>query len=442
MLFVGNQRGRGRDLALHLMKDENEIVQVHEIRGFIAQDLEEAFKEAYAMSKATRCSKYLYSLSVNPPPAHNASEEEFIAAIERVESKLGLSGQPRVIVFHEKKGFDGETRHHAHAVWSRISNDMKAVQLSHDHHKLMDISRDLFIEHDWKMPAGMINKQDRDPLNFSLEEWQQAKRAGKHPKEIKGIIRDCWAVSDSKTSFVNALKEHGYILAQGRRGHVAVDYKGEAYAISRATDLKAKQIRARLGEIDDLPTVGQAHETASGLITKRLKEIEAEKAAEADNVRKRHREAAQVLRDQNAATMKRLQQSQAERFKKAEAERQARIRTGIRGLFDRLTGERKRTLAKNGQEAAAAKQRDRQELQNLHFKHQHAESLQHHRAYKDRSTFHQIARLLKDDIERLNKDVQSSKDQEREAFKTKRRSTRERPKRQSRSRQREGPSMG
>lgn len=75
MLFVGNQRGGGRDLALHLMKDENDLVQVHELRGFIAQDLEGAFKEAYAMSKATRCTKYLYSLSVNPHRARMPAEK-------------------------------------------------------------------------------------------------------------------------------------------------------------------------------------------------------------------------------------------------------------------------------------------------------------------------------------------------------------------------------
>ncbi|SCX54398.1 hypothetical protein SAMN05720354_11439 [Nitrosospira sp. Nsp1] len=52
--------------------------------------------------------------------------ETFEQAIERAEEKLGLNGQPRAIVFHEKNG-----RRHCHAVWSRIKMDeMKAVQLS------------------------------------------------------------------------------------------------------------------------------------------------------------------------------------------------------------------------------------------------------------------------------------------------------------------------
>ena len=33
MILHGNQRGGARDLALHLLKDENEHVEVHELAG-------------------------------------------------------------------------------------------------------------------------------------------------------------------------------------------------------------------------------------------------------------------------------------------------------------------------------------------------------------------------------------------------------------------------
>ena len=38
MILVGSQRGGGRDLAHHLMKPENDHVEVHELRGFAATD--------------------------------------------------------------------------------------------------------------------------------------------------------------------------------------------------------------------------------------------------------------------------------------------------------------------------------------------------------------------------------------------------------------------
>ena len=39
MILKGSQRGGAKDLALHLMKDENDHVEVHERRNFCADDL-------------------------------------------------------------------------------------------------------------------------------------------------------------------------------------------------------------------------------------------------------------------------------------------------------------------------------------------------------------------------------------------------------------------
>ncbi|MFZ2168763.1 MAG: hypothetical protein WAW61_03895, partial [Methylococcaceae bacterium] len=63
MILVGNQRGGAKNLATHLLKEENEHVEVHEIRGFASQNLAAALKEADAISRATRCKQFLFSLS-------------------------------------------------------------------------------------------------------------------------------------------------------------------------------------------------------------------------------------------------------------------------------------------------------------------------------------------------------------------------------------------
>ncbi|SFN98852.1 relaxase/mobilization nuclease domain-containing protein [Nitrosospira briensis] len=189
MILVGNQRGGAKDLALHLLKQENEHVEVHEVRGFVSHNLMAALNEAYAISRATRCKQFLFSLSLNPPKHENVSTETFEQAIDRAEKILGLNGQPRAIVFHEKNG-----RRHFHAVWSRIKLDeMKAVQLSFSKRRLIHLSGELFLEHDWTMPEGLRQPQARDPLNFTLAEWQQAKRIGKDPKQIKAVFQECWS---------------------------------------------------------------------------------------------------------------------------------------------------------------------------------------------------------------------------------------------------------
>lgn len=179
-------------------------------------------------------------------------ESAFEAAIERIEKKLGLEDQPRAFVFHEKNG-----RRHAHCVWSRIDADtMTARPLPHFKRRLMDVSRELYLEHEWRMPQGMLDSAMRDPTNFTLAEWQQAKRAGTDPRWIKQVVQSCWERSDSRKAFVSSLEAHGYLLARGdRRGFVILDHQGEVYSLPRMLDLKVKDVRARLGEGDDLPGV-------------------------------------------------------------------------------------------------------------------------------------------------------------------------------------------
>ena len=104
-----------------------------------------------------------------------------------------------------------------HCVWSRIDTEnMKAINISHPKLKLNDIAKSLYLEHGWKMPDGFRDKSKKNPLNYTRAEWQQALRIGRRPTDIKQELQECWAVSDSKQGFANALQESGYYLAQGR----------------------------------------------------------------------------------------------------------------------------------------------------------------------------------------------------------------------------------
>ncbi len=216
MILKGSQRAGGLQLARHLLNDrDNDHVTVQELRGFVSDDLHAAFNEAYAISRGTKCKQFLFSLSLNPPETERVAVDVFERAIAEIEDKLGLSNQPRAIIFHEKEG-----RRHAHCVWSRIDvNQMKAINLPHYKLKLRDMSRQLYLENNWKMPRGLVNSKERNPLNFTMAEWQQAKRTQRDPRAIKETFQDCWAISDSRKAFASALEERGYYLAKGdRRG--------------------------------------------------------------------------------------------------------------------------------------------------------------------------------------------------------------------------------
>lgn len=367
MILVGNQRGGAQDLARHLMKDENERVAVHDIRGFVSRDLAGAFLESEAISRGTRCKQHLYSLSLNPPKNANASPEMLVDAVRRAENKLGLSGQPRAIVFHEKRGSDGEIRRHAHAVWCRIvAENMRAVQVSYDRPKLQTVARELYRDHGWQMPRGFVRHEERNPRNFTLAEWQPAKRAGRDPAKLKGMIQDCWMISDSKRSFAVALKENGFILARGdKRGAVAVDHTGEAFPVARAVGVKSKALKDRLGDLNALPSREEAHQQAAKQVADRLSELREDQRQIARQRLERLAAERRASIDHQLKEAQRLKDKQAEKLCAVQEAAQARIRKGWRGLLDRVTGRRNRVEAENKQRLADAMQRSQAEKDNL-----------------------------------------------------------------------------
>ena len=330
MILKGNARGGAKDLALHLMKEENEHVELYEIRGFASETLMGALNEAYAISRGTRCKQFLYSLSLNPPQTEIVPIEAFEKAINRIEEQLGLAGQPRAIVFHEKEG-----RRHAHCVWSRVNvAEMKAVQLSYDRTRLRAISRELFIEHGWKMPRGLSDTRQRDPRNYTLGEWQQAKRTGQDPKAIKAAIQDAWAVSDGRASFRHALEERGFKLARGdRRGFVAVDVHGEVYSIARQTKVKTKDVKARLGDAVELPSVEEAHQSFAHEMQFSLKAMQERLIEKNERYSQRFEmRRTELVQRQRSERQSLVDQHEARSLDESKA-RQARFRRGLGGIW-------------------------------------------------------------------------------------------------------------
>jgi hypothetical protein len=370
MILKGSQRGGGTNLAIHLMRvDDNEHVRVHELRGFASDNLRDAFREVEAISKGTKCSQYLFSLSLNPPSKESVGTEVFTSTIDRIEERLGLTGQPRAVVFHEKEG-----RTHAHCVWSRIDGQsMTARQLSFFKSKLLGISRDLYLEHGWDMPKGIADSKNRNPLNFTLAEWQQAKRNGVDPREIRHSIQECWKLSDSPKSFGKALEERGLFLAKGdRRGHVVLDHQGEVYALSRLLDVKAKDVRARLGTGEDLPFVDATKGRIGELLTPAIKKhITQSRNAFADQSKFLGDIKSEMTQEHRQARLD-LSLRQANEWEEETRSRAARLPTGLRGLWWRITGKYQNIRAENEQEAGLTLQRHDSERVSL-FTEQKAE---------------------------------------------------------------------
>lgn len=435
MILHGNARGNSKELAHHLQKDENERVEVYQIRGFISRNLPDALRESYALSRATKCKQHLYSLSFNPPKNAAPTPEDFEVAINKVEKQLGLDNQPRAIVFHEKRGLDGDVRKHAHAVWCRIDiENMKAIPLPFTKLQLREVSRDLFIQHNWRMPEGLLDRQNRNPRNFTLAEWQQAKRAGKDPKQLKAMFQDTWTLSDGKTALMSALWEQGYVLAQGRRGHVAVDYKGEVYPLSRWTGQKAKHVRERLGNLEDLPTIEQAHATAARMLTNRLEELRDEQSnrtrQKLDTLERTRRN---TQKQQDIETRE-LAEQQRKKQQAEQARQEARLRKGLPGLLDRFTGKRKRTLEQNAAEARHTQLKAQNERAILQAQYDAAHKTIQAQSATHKSDCEAIDSELKQDIKWLERPAELKQS----CFDSK---AEERRKRREKERCRDGPSL-
>ncbi len=365
MILVGSQRGGASALAAHLMNmADNDHVSVDQIRGFVADDLNGAFNEAHAISKATKCKQFLFSLSFNPPKNAEVSTDQFMDAIERAENKLGLSGQPRAVVFHEKEG-----RRHAHVVWSRIDADqMKAINLPHFKNKLAGLSKDLYLEHGWELPRGHRENSWKNPLNFTLAEFQQAKRFDLDPREIKQVFNQAFTQSDSLRAFKAALEDSGYYLAKGdRRGMVAVDLHGKVYSLARWSGVKTKQLREKFGEPDNLPSVDQTQNMIRQNLSAKMRGHMAEMRKQYREAMKPYRAERQALVAQQRIERSKLKRAQALRWKQETKARAARYRAGLAGVYDLLTGKQRAIRKENEASVFLCTKRDQSERDALAF---------------------------------------------------------------------------
>jgi len=241
---------------------------------------------------------------------------------------------------------------------------MKAINLPHFKLKLRGVSHELYLEHGWQMPRGLVNSEERNPLNFSQAEWQQAKRIKQDPGAIKEAFQDCWAISDSRAAFASALEERGYYLAKGdRRGFVAIDWRGEVYVISRWVSIKSKDVKAKLGEFEKLPSVEEAKKKIAKIFTAKLKQFTDDAFLTHDKAEQRFKQKQQALASRHRQERAQLKQKQERRRHQETASRSSRLPTGLKALWFRVTGKYRAIKKENEANAKRCKTRDQAERQ-------------------------------------------------------------------------------
>lgn len=252
MIIKGGSRAGAYDLAAHLQRvDTNERMEVLGIRGAVARDLEGALREMEAMSSGTRCKNPLYHASINTPIHERLGIDGWERAVDRLEEELGLKGQPRAVVMHEKFG-----REHVHVVWGRVRADtLVAVADSHNYRKHELVSRDLEREFGHERVQGAHVERDSVPRperTLSHAEHQIAERTGVDPRAVTAEITALWQAADGAEAFLSGLEAAGYRPALGaRRQYVVIDQAGTVHSLARRIDgVRAAELRRAFAYVD------------------------------------------------------------------------------------------------------------------------------------------------------------------------------------------------
>src|ERR1035438_8808082 len=168
----------------------------------------------------------------NPREDEHLTPEQWEQAVDRLEKNLGLEGQSRMVVEHEKEG-----RTHRHVIWSRIDPDsMTAISDSQNYAKHAATSRELEQEFHLAPVRGVLMEPDGPRPERRPQNWEtfRGHKSGIDPNDVKAEVTELWHQADSGKAFRTALAQRGYVLAQGdRRDFVIVDGAGHEHSLAR-----------------------------------------------------------------------------------------------------------------------------------------------------------------------------------------------------------------
>ena len=249
MIIKGGARSSGGFFAYHLMKtEENERVEVKEMRGLLADTVSEAFQEMRMVAAGTRADNYFYHASINPRADEMLTPEQWDIAVDTLEKNLGLTDHARFQVEHEKDG-----RTHRHIVWSRVDLDTMTVTPASGNYLAHDKTR-AELEQEFSHEPTPPTPQPSQRKSREIADWEnfRAAESGINPAEMKAEITELWQQSDGGRAFQAAIEEKGYLLAKGdRRDFVLIDPAGDIHSLARRIDgAKVADIRAKMTDLD------------------------------------------------------------------------------------------------------------------------------------------------------------------------------------------------
>lgn len=149
---------------------------------------------------------------------------------------------------------------------------------------------------------------------------------------------------------------------------MAVDFRGEIYAISKYVGVRTKEVKAKTGPAENLPSIESTKSAISarmsGILRGHIQEAETRFKTHSASLAFRRNETVQRQREER----EHFEKAQQERWAQETRERTQRLSKGFRGLWDRLTGKHVQIRRQNELETVRSMQRDRAEKSALIFR--------------------------------------------------------------------------
>ncbi len=259
MYIKGGSRRSIGFWSKHLQdREQNLRVDIIERRGLAATDLKDMMLEMQEDARFTRCENFMYIAAFNPCPHEQLTEEQWEKAYEIFEKHRGIpAGQQRIVIEHEKEG-----RIHRHVVWNRVDlENMRAFRDAWNSEVCAEAKVEIEQELKLERTPGLRERQPGDPRPLKAFEMHRGMKSGLDPRLITAEVTQIYRDSRNGADFVEGLVQHGYQLAEGRRGLCILDGAGHEHSLARRIEgVNAKELRAFMQGVDlgNLPTVEQA----------------------------------------------------------------------------------------------------------------------------------------------------------------------------------------
>lgn len=288
MIITYSKHGRtSRDsakLIAHLLKPENDHIEILDIGNSVAADLPGVIRDMEIFRNGSSAAASFHHLSINP--SIDYSKEQLLLAADAVRAELDRDDtRPWIVIAHTKARQNSTEGHvHAHLVLGHVDGAGRALKdgrakirtevvartlefqnsetplLSRHHQTVVKFLREREREDvaDWLIAAHGPDPEEPKSA-YGSKAREAAKRRGINLPHAKSDIDNAWSGSKEIDSFQAKLKALGYRIEPGKKDNVwiVVDSRGNVIgALDRLLKLRRHAVK-QLMENQDGSDKGQ-----------------------------------------------------------------------------------------------------------------------------------------------------------------------------------------